>query len=87
MVDSLQLDYFDEDTRRQCFNLTVIDDRFFEARESLKVVVYLNPYESPPALELTPNKAVVEIVDNDREWLLQSSWWSTYVLLHYCGVV
>ncbi len=69
-INTLLLEYFSEDIRRQCFNLTIIDDRIFEERETLVLSVYLDPFEqSPPALEISPNATLVEIIDNDRKYM------------------
>ena len=63
---SIQLN-FNDDYRRRCFNVTVINDDVSEQIESFYVYLELGsePFESTSSVDLMPDIATINILDDD----------------------
>ena len=59
---------FDNDNRRQSFDVAILDDNSMEDRETFSLELRFDPFEIPPPSNviLTPNVSVVTILDNDE---------------------
>ena len=54
---------FNNGTRSQCFNITIINDNLFEQTENFTLMVTLFDVTQP--VMISPNEAIIEIEDND----------------------
>ena len=61
---SIQLNFTD-DHRRQCFNMTIIDDNVSEQIENFHVQLVADSPSSSLSVDLLPSNATVYIVDDD----------------------
>ena len=57
---------FDETTRRQPFDVTIIDDNLFEYKEDFDLELRFDPFVSPPSgVILSPNISTIYIQDDE----------------------
>ena len=71
-INAVALDYltFNDANRQQSFDVTIIDDSFFELDvEDFTLELRFDPFAiSPPSnVILRPNVSIVEILDDDRK--------------------
>lgn len=61
-----QIEEFNDDIRRRCFDVTILEDVAFEDIEQFQVFLS----RSSGDVRVTPDNAVVRIIDTDRESLI-----------------
>ena len=64
---------FEDDTRRQSFDVTIIDDELFENTEDFDLELRFDPFVRPPSgVILRPNVSTICILDDDGNDYSQS---------------
>ena len=58
--------FFDENNRRQSFNVTIVNDSTIENTENFTLELRLDPFDTTSNVLLTPNVSMVSIIDDDE---------------------
>lgn len=56
---------FDNNTRRDCFLIDVVEDVIVEDREQFSMILLNEPGRVLPSVDLSPNRSIVTIIDNE----------------------
>ena len=78
----ISLEQFSESLRRQCFNVTILDDSIAEGTEMFAVTLQIAVGESSPQVRISPASANIEIIDDECKSLIISNTMSCYVYSH-----
>ncbi len=70
-VNDLFFDIIDDDTRRTCIEVVIVNDNLLEGVEFFSVEVVPDPFvfDFPTNVQLDPNVIFVEILDNNGKCL------------------